>query len=58
MELSLLCGANVLLIIEDIETSKREVYSNNADIKALINSLALNSSPPYTNKDVSLLSDV
>jgi len=53
MELSLLCGANVLVIIEDNETNKNEVYSSQDDIKAFIDSFNFNLTPFQTNNDVS-----
>jgi len=54
MELSLLCGSNVFLIIEDIETNKKEVYSSYDDTKTLIASFDFDSYPLFTNKDVKL----
>lgn len=53
MELSLLCGAKVLLIIEDIETNKKEIYSSVEDTKNFIGSLNLELTPLHANKDVS-----
>jgi len=49
----LLCGANVLVIIEDNETNKNEVYSSQDDIKAFIDSFNFNLTPFQTNNDVS-----
>jgi len=55
MELSLLCGSNMFLIIEDIETNKKEVYSSYDDTKTLIASFYFDSYSLFTNKDVNLL---
>lgn len=55
MELSLLCDAKVLLIIEDIETNKKEVYSSEENARDFIGSLNFEVTPLHANKDVSLL---
>jgi len=45
----------MFLIIEDIETNKKEVYSSYDDTKTLIASFYFDSYSLFTNKDVNLL---
>ena len=52
MELSLLCGSNVILIIEDEESQVKISYASDNSDKDILDTLKLKFETIYTNRDV------